>query len=63
MKCCDCPALGCMQNMDGEYSSWCKLGYEQLEYKNNWDYTYCRKQLKTIKNQLKKEREENANKI
>ncbi len=54
MKCCDCPALGCSQDMDGEYSSWCKLGYEQLEYKNNWDYGYCRKSLKTIEAQLKK---------
>lgn len=54
MKCCDCPALGYSQDMCGEYFSWCKLGYDQIEYKNNEDITYCKRNIKTIKNNLRK---------
>ena len=53
MRCDQCPALICGERIDDEYYSACQLGYKQIEYKDNEDYTYCRKQLKTIEKELK----------
>lgn len=53
MRCDQCPALICGERIDDEYYSACQLGYKQIEYKDNEDYTYCRKQLKTIERKLK----------
>ena len=53
MRCDQCPALAYGRGIDDEYWSACKLGYQQLEYKDNWDFTYCRKHLKTIEKELK----------
>ena len=54
MRCDQCPALAYGRGIDDEYWSSCKLGYVQIEYKYNWDYTYCRKHLKTIEKELKR---------
>lgn len=52
MRCDQCPALVYGYQIDDEYYSACKLGYQQIEYKDNSDYTYCKKQRHTIEEKI-----------